>query len=235
MQRQRARGTVRVSEPAYGFFIAGSSILAMNGVYSRRNPPRVFKEDDTVPRIALYYEHEDGVWHMALHELPQQGGGFVDDEDEDDDEDTHRYWRPQKKKPTHEWVFLDEFNFPRFCHDGDTIVPGAGTRWKHVHKKAPETCVSETEKTLDNWRELETDGENTPHTTALAEIKPDDNDELPWQVIAILDIDMVQNLLYSSEHRKRKIREAKMGKNAPKPVRGTLAAAFAPGMLLLFR
>jgi hypothetical protein len=41
-----------VNEPAYGFFIAGSSLRAMNGVYIRRTPPRqqtANEEDDEEP------------------------------------------------------------------------------------------------------------------------------------------------------------------------------------------
>ena len=65
--------------------------------------------------------------HMALNELAKPQAA-VEDSDDDDD---YYYGRPQKKPETHEWVFLDEFNRERFRHDGDTIVPGAGTRWKH--------------------------------------------------------------------------------------------------------
>ena len=36
-RRQRRRGCVRVREPANGFFITGSSINSMNGVYIRQN------------------------------------------------------------------------------------------------------------------------------------------------------------------------------------------------------
>ena len=63
-QQRRARGTVRVNEPAHAFFVTGSSLEAMNGMYVRRNPPRRKPEDEGVRRNhpALYYEHEEGVW-----------------------------------------------------------------------------------------------------------------------------------------------------------------------------
>jgi len=32
---RRSRGTVRVRDPAHGFFIAGSSLPALNGIYGR--------------------------------------------------------------------------------------------------------------------------------------------------------------------------------------------------------
>ena len=103
-----------MSEPAFGFFVAGSSIEVMNGVYVRRNPPRV-KKSSTAPPIALYYEHEEGLWHMALNELPAS----TEEEEEDEDDDMY-YWRQKKKKPTHEWVFIDHFGVDRFSHEGDT-------------------------------------------------------------------------------------------------------------------
>ena len=47
-------------------------------------------------------------------------------------------------------------------------------------------------------------------------------------MIAILDLDMVQQLLWSSEHRKKKVRDAQAGKNAPAPTRASLEGSFAP-------
>ena len=43
---RRVPASCYVNEPAYGFFIAGSSIKAMNGVYIRRNPPADDDEDE---------------------------------------------------------------------------------------------------------------------------------------------------------------------------------------------
>lgn len=219
--RQRARGTVRVSEPAYGFFIAGSKIEAMNGVYIRRNPPRFPKEDS--PRHALYYEHEEGKWHMALNELINE-----EEAGEESDDDVY-YWRPKKKKPTHEWVFMDELGKSRFVHDGDTIVPGAGVRWSHVKAKSPSTSADGTEGA---HKSILSSASST--SSAVTEVVEDDEDELPWQVIAILDIDMVQQLLWSSECRKQRVREAKAGKNASaaSKARASLEGTFAPGRWL---
>ena len=264
-QRQRQRGPVRVSEPSYGFFIAGSSIEAMNGVYVRRNVPRTKKENS--PVIALYYEHEEGLWHMALNEIPKE-----EQEEEEVDEDDYLYYYRQraKKKKTHEWVFTDEFGKSRFCHDGDTIVPGAGVRWKHIHakpvaaklpkkpkqpkpskkKKASSAFYDEDDDDEDYYDEDEDEEEDEEEedsddsedeeeeeepavsSTAVTAIQDDDEEELPWQVIAILDVDMVQQLLWSSEHRKKKVRDAKAGKNASAPPRASLEGAYAPGRWL---
>lgn len=249
-RRQRARGTVRVNEPAYGFFIAGSIIEHMNGVYIRRNPPRVPIRDDALP-MALYYEHEEGGWRMALNVLNDEDSG----ESEEDEEDRYyRYYRPTKpKKPTHEWVFIDEFNHERFAHEGDTIVPGSGTRWKHQKKKTAlsstdekkpsmsldsdsdegmESCISPYQaQGLDNDTDHDA-ADPGQASSAITEIKPDDIDELPWQVIAILDLDMVQQLVYSSRHRKKKVQDAKAGKNAPAPSMASLTALTKPGSWL---
>ena len=36
-----------------------------------------------------------------------------------------------------EWVFVDPDGRDRFSHKGDTIIPGAGTSWKHLHRAVP--------------------------------------------------------------------------------------------------
>jgi Xaa-Pro aminopeptidase len=40
-----------------------------------------------------------------------------------------------------EWVFIDRTGKDWFKHKGDTIVPGAGTRWKHLHR-SPESAAA---------------------------------------------------------------------------------------------
>jgi hypothetical protein len=113
--RQRQRGYCRVSEPACGFFVTGSSLEALNGVYVRKNPPRV---QDQGPKTVLYYEHEDSLWKMALNTV----GEDEEEDGEDEEEEEERYWgrSPPAKKPSHEWLFLDEFGQKRFRHGGDT-------------------------------------------------------------------------------------------------------------------
>jgi hypothetical protein len=188
----------------------------MNGVYVRRNPPK--SKNDSV----LYYEHEDGVWHMALNLMT---GEFEEEEEEDEDDDDYYYYgRERKKRPEHEWIFTDEFGEKRFIHEGDTIIPGAGVRWKHAHKN------SDNYTSVDNDHSLSSSSPQS--STAITEIKPDDEEELPWQVIAILDVEMVQQLLWSSEHRKKKVRDAKLGKNAPPPPRSSLECASTAGQWL---
>lgn len=158
------------------------------------------------------------MWHMALNSLEKASS--ITDEDEDDDEDNEdprrQFYsgRRVEKKPKHEWVLLDELGGKRFTHDGDTIIPGAGPRWKHAKG---ETSAQASEP------------DSIPTATAVAEVKENDDEELPWQVIAILDVDMVQQLLWSSENRKQKVRDAKLGKNASTPSRASLEGCSAPG------
>ena len=150
---------------------------------------------------------------MALNELP----GAEEEEEEEEDDDL-RYWRhPKEKKPTHEWLFTDELGKGRFVHDGDTIIPGAGVRWKHVHRTEPASTTSNT---------------TASSSTAVTVSEEDDEDELPWQVIAILDTETVQDLLWSSQCRKEKVKAAKAGKTAKPPASTSLEGAFTPGAWL---
>ena len=58
---RRARGSVYVDDPAVGFFVAGSSLRDMNGIYTRK--------DCAVPgfRVAMSYAHSGkNGWCMAL-------------------------------------------------------------------------------------------------------------------------------------------------------------------------
>ena len=71
----RARRSCYVNEPAHGFFVAGSTIKAMNGVYIRRNPPRTEEDDDGGTRnYLLHYEHMDTPWTLSLVETEAKSG-----------------------------------------------------------------------------------------------------------------------------------------------------------------
>ena len=139
----RARRSCYVNEPACGFFVAGSSLKEMNGVYIRRNPPaprdESEEEDDDddeyeyadeydddhrprqpaskprKPRTLLYYEHMDTGFTMRLAEtdVPSYSGYFYGS-------------RSRDVEYENEWAFTDRRGADRFTHKGDTIVPGAG-------------------------------------------------------------------------------------------------------------
>ena len=94
-----------IDGPPHGFFIGGSSIDALNGVYG----PRL---DDVPPHIAPYvvhgaYRHDSGNGYMLAH-LRTEGG--------------------------EEWVIIDPSSRDRFGHPGGAHVPGSGPSWVHLHR-----------------------------------------------------------------------------------------------------
>ena len=34
-----------------------------------------------------------------------------------------------------EWLIIDDNNVDRFGHEGETVIPGAGTRWSFLHRE----------------------------------------------------------------------------------------------------
>ena len=70
--------------------------------------------------------------------------------------------------------------------------------------------------------------------SAIAVVEEDDEDELPWQVIALLDTEMLQQLLWSSRYRKKKVAKAQEGKglDEQKLLPGSLHAAAKAGSWL---
>ena len=193
----RARRSCYVDEPAYGFFIAGSSIREMNGIFVRRAPPKEEEEeeeeeegDEDKPRKhLLYYAHMDSGWTMSLCELK-----------EDRPSSMSHYWKEEEN----EWLFIDPAGGDRFKHKGNTIVPGAGISWKHLHRsnKAAEGGGGGSARRL---------GGDIRRGSQI--VKADDNeDELPWQVIAVLDYDILRQLVGGAEYHKQKMSEAKAGR-----------------------
>ena len=114
----RARRSCYVDEPAFGFFVAGSTHKQMNGLYIRRNVPRPCPREHG---IMLYYEHMDSGWTMLLADCeakpPPSAWGY-------------------ERQAENAWFFVDPRAADRFTHPGETIVPGAGVRWKHVHSSS---------------------------------------------------------------------------------------------------
>ena len=75
-------------------------------------------------------------------------------------------------------------------------------------------------------------GSGRANEQAMVEAKEDDEDELPWQVIALLDQDILSQLVWAARHRKERVAEAKAGGGMPKPKPFTLEGAFEPGTWL---
>ena len=132
--RQRSRGYVTVREPAKGFFIAGSSIDDMNGIYAA-----VRMEGLGLRRKCQIAYRNDSGWIMTLMKAPQEPkakhrrrldrsrlpAGVLSDSSESSDGYTEKF----------EWTFVDPVGRERFAHKGDTIIPGAGLRWWHLHRE----------------------------------------------------------------------------------------------------
>lgn len=117
-QGHQHRGWATIDSAAAGFFVAGSSIKDMNGVYHQ-----IF----TVPNIytaSLSYYNEMTHWHLVLASAPKK-----------DASGEAPYTTKGGKEE--EWLFLDPDNFSRFGHVGDTWIPGAGKQWRHLHRREP--------------------------------------------------------------------------------------------------
>ena len=247
-RRRRQRGVVRVQEPASGFFIAGSSIEAINGVYVRRSPsrsPPLIVDALTAggeSRIGLLYRHcdsENSGWTLALIKQVVRKGDTGNNDDcsdngEEDEEDNDELW---------EWILMDEKCHDRFVHDGDTIIPGAGhERWKAVHGDRQSRLEEREERkqpVMYPWefgfgrmRGRQKQNSSKSKRDELVKAKEDTWDELPWQVIALLDNEVLNDLYYAYEHRKRRIALSIAGKSAPKPRRGSIEDAWSPGNIL---
>ena len=160
-RRSGGYGTVR--DPPAGFFVGGSSIKEMNGVYTRveRIPSAIDHKFHYAYRKWPIDKPDDMTgWHMALVKC--------------DEETAEKYECTDTSKGS-EWLIIDPARKDRFGHEGDTIIPGAGTRWKHLHRKYMDPDLPPA------------DG------TEVAEGTEDDMDELPWQVIYIGDPNMVHD------------------------------------------
>ena len=226
-RRRQHGGYVSVRKPADGFFVAGSSIKEMNGLYGK---------SDWVPRsigdkheAQLAYRHDQTGWVMVLCDAPARAPthfnyGAADDETE--------------------WLFIDPASEDRFKHEGDTIIPGSGTTWSHVHRRpaasatppVPPTAAageSGEDSDSDSVEWTRGDGarvEDAPDTTPGAEATAvptaedageavavvDDADELPWQLIAILSTDMLRKLRGHYRWHEHNIRQAQEGNDLPK-------------------
>ena len=175
--RRRTGGYVRVQDPAKGFFVTGSSIRSMNGLYGR-----VDSVSATLPhQFQLAYKHDQTGWLMGLVSTPD---------------------RQSISNLESEWLFIDNEEQDRFAHKGNTLIPGAGERWKHVHRTKAANDFS---------------SKNGAPSSDLIAHKDDDIDELPWQIIAILDEGMLRRLRRAYAHYTSTINRAQQGHGLPAP------------------
>jgi hypothetical protein len=160
--RQRARGFVRVSKYPDGFFVAGSSLTNMNGLYGRvQSVPLALTKTH---EFKLAYKNDNSGYIMAMVDVPDQAFPGADDA---------------------EWVFIDEDGRDRFTHPGDTIVPGSGTRWAFAAPRETRNAAGGRDGGV---------GGAAAAAAAVVEREEEHEDQLPWQVIAILSADMLEKL-----------------------------------------
>ena len=188
--RQRSTGYVRVSKAPDGFFVAGSSLKGINGLYGKVNsiPKRLAEAHE----YQLAYKHDQTKWHMALVSMKTD---FMGND--------------------REWVFIDEEGRDRFSHKGDSIVPGSGKRWKFVHRSKPRPQHSDSEEEEEEDDDEKEDSVNEAIDSLITH-EVDDEEELPWQLIAILSEDMVEQLRRHYRYYEYECRVARNNQNLPK-------------------
>ena len=181
---RRHGGYVTISDAVTGFFISGSAIHALNGVYG----PRLEDTSSLPPEIAAAtvigaYLHDSSGWILA------------------------NVRKPDNPRET-EWVFFDADRAERFAHKGETLIPSSGKRWWHLHRPS-RVAQSETAKgNAGGGGGGSSSSSSSSSSTALrAAADGDDSDELPWQVIGIRDhqrLEMLQR--QSRDHATRTAR-----------------------------
>ena len=187
-----------------------------------------------------------------------------------------------------QWRFVDDKGLHRLRHKGDTIIPGAGVRWKHLPLPKPPKKVgggvssdgmtksddyvssdSDSDSNGDAYYDTNAgdgddnqkkitkscngkgngledvslgDGRSDDSTDkhdfsddkekgAIVAVDDDeteqyDEDELPWQVIALLDRSVLQDLRFSSACRDEKVDRALMGLDVQQPCQSTTVEGF---------
>lgn len=115
-------------------------------------------------------------WHLALVASPPRDGGYsaVD---------------PEKET---EWLLIDPQRTERFGHAGETIIPGAGTKWIHLHRSQRSAMFRANRAT----------------TTTPAPREEDDLNELPWQVIFLRSPERVWTYRHEEAEHYRTVRMA---------------------------
>ena len=92
--------------PPMGYFVSGSSISDLNGVYGPRQTDEL--PEYLQPALAAYHHDSGNGWVLA-HAIAADGAP--------------------------EWVFVDPAGRDRLGHPDATVL-GAGTSWRHLHRAA---------------------------------------------------------------------------------------------------
>ena len=141
----RARSYGYVREPGEGFWVGGSELENMNGVYIRnREVPHAYTRMHTWG-VQLFYENHLTHWVMALVASPPA-------------EEWEQHWEPIGRKPS-EWVIMDETGRDIVAHEGETILPGCCTRWTRVSReKADDDATTRASVSPDGQAAAEPSG-----------------------------------------------------------------------------
>ena len=163
---RRHGGFVTIRDAVLGFFISGSSIHHLNGVFG----PLMGEDQlaslpfDLASTVAIgAYAHDSSGWILANVKSTENPGET-------------------------EWVFFDSDFNERFAHTGNTLIPGSGKRWWHL-KRPSRVRAANTEDTARRGG-----ASDAGAGTHVSMAKPDDDDELPWQVIGIRDAQRLESL-----------------------------------------
>ncbi|CAD7959488.1 unnamed protein product [Amoebophrya sp. A25] len=200
--RRVSYGVVR--DAAKGFFLGGSSIPELNGVYERVSGlPRACAHTGIHYKDgSLTYHSEATGWYMALVDAspPSQNDEYAEDEDGSG--------AKRKVATATEWILIDNKLQDRFRHEGETILPGSGTSWTHIG------ADGKRKKSKGGFADIFDDLEFL-YPPATEEDNFVDLDEVPWQVIAVMDPDMLHRLKYHKRYHDHTVRRALSGSDLP--------------------
>ena len=170
---RRHGGYVTIRDAVNGFFVAGSSIHSLNGVYGPRLEDLSSIPAAIAETVAIgAYKHDHSHWILA---------------------NVRRVDQPHVS----EWVFFDAEGAERFAHEGNTLIPASGKSWWHLHRPSrvpPEQAAAAKESAAAAAEQRGTTPAKESTAVRARADTPDDSDELPWQVIGIRDDERLESL-----------------------------------------
>jgi hypothetical protein len=112
-----------------GFYIAGSSIISMNGLYQHQRRQMDFTSPHACAQSWYKPNHEDrlrgGGWTICVVEQHQQ---------EENVQPASRHKFEPLAGARAEWIISDSFSRDRFGSPGGSFLPGEGEQWQHLHR-----------------------------------------------------------------------------------------------------
>ena len=132
---RRSRGYGYVRDPAAGFFIGGSSMKGLNGVYERVDP-----NGGLIERLLPHHSFQ--LCYMNVLNDYIMGLALANDA---------AYETVGGRKT--EWLLINNEGHDVFGHEGDTVIPGSGDRWHFLHRNAP-NGPELSENVGDDYNEL---------------------------------------------------------------------------------